>query len=196
MLPLYSAITLAKNASRCIIAFEPSVHLCSNITANFNTSGFIYSGNPELPTPYFFKNSLANTPNIISGVIPLVSSSYNFVLICLNYFGLYSYITSLAMSIVYVSYSGLGTKVFSLKVSCLSFIVYNIIIALLKFLLDKLVIEAIRGAGKLKFSFCAIYFSMRPTSFVEGAGTLTCMHLDLKGWITLERLSQLATILQ
>ena len=34
------------------------------------------------------------------------------------------------------------------------------------------------------------------TSLVEGAGTLICRQRDLRGWITLERLSQFAMILQ
>ena len=102
-------ITLAKNASKWMIAFEPSLHLCSNITANFNTSGLIGSGSPAFPYAFFLRNSLESTPKIISGVIPLVKSSYNFVLIILNYLGLYSWITSLAISFVYVSYSGAGT---------------------------------------------------------------------------------------
>jgi hypothetical protein len=48
---------------------------------------------------------------------------------------------SLAISLIYVSYSGLGTLDLSCNFSFLILVVYNIIIALLKFLLEKLDID-------------------------------------------------------
>jgi hypothetical protein len=60
------------------MALDPSLHLCSNITANLRTSGFIGSGSEALFWSYgdpFFRNSLAKIPKIISAVIPLVNNS-------------------------------------------------------------------------------------------------------------------------
>jgi len=50
--------------------------------------------------------------------------------------------------------------------------------------------------GNSKFSLFAILQSKSLKTSYLGAGTLICKHLDLKGAITLDRLSQLAMILQ
>jgi hypothetical protein len=77
------------------MALEPSLQRCSNITANLRTSGFIGSGKEAdefLASPWegFLKNSRERMPKIMSAVIPLTNSSYNFERIALNCFGLYS----------------------------------------------------------------------------------------------------------
>lgn len=46
--PLISAIVRAKNASKCMIGFDPSRHLPSNITAYLKTAGLIASGRVDL----------------------------------------------------------------------------------------------------------------------------------------------------
>ena len=85
------------------------------------------------------------------------------------------------MSLVKVSYSGAGTKVFSVKFSVFSLVVCNIMIALLKFLLEKFVIEYANYGGKLNPSLVLIFFKISTISLFVGAGTLTWRHLDLNG---------------
>ena len=73
---------------------------------------------------------------------------------------------------MYVSYSGAGTKVLSLRFSFFSFAVYSIIIALLKLRFEKLQIDYANGLGRLKPSLLLIPDKTSITSCVEGAGTL------------------------
>lgn len=50
--------------------------------------------------------------------------------------------------------------------------------------------------GSSKPSFVDIFFNNSARTYSFGAGTLIYKHLDLSGWITFERLSQLAIIRQ
>ena len=52
------------------------------------------------------------------------------------------------------------------------------------------------SAGKSNLSELQIVLKTAPIYSFDGAGTLTCKHLDLTGYMTLDKLSQLAMILQ
>lgn len=77
----------------------------------------------------------------MSAVIPFVNNSYNLVLMDLSCLGLYSTMTSFAISFMKVSYSGEGMKDLSDSFSFLILAVWSIIMDFLRFLLEKLVIE-------------------------------------------------------
>ena len=62
--------------------------------------------------------------------------------------------------------------------------------------LELLAIEVATCGGNSKFSLVAIFLSNSAKTYSLGAGTRICKHLDLRGIMTLERLSQLAMILQ
>ena len=62
--------------------------------------------------------------------------------------------------------------------------------------LELLAIEVATYGGNSKFSLVAIFLSNSAKTYSFGAGTRICKHLDLRGIMTLERLSQLAMIRQ
>ena len=186
-------MVLARNASKCMIGFEPSRHLPSNTTANLNTEGLISSATADL-LDFVARNSLHRFWKITSAVIPFVSNSYSFARISFNYDGDCSWHTSPAISCIKPSKSGLGTLVLPLNELFLTRMVCRIMIARLKFLREWFAIESAKLGGSSKFSRFDILHKMLQISLSLGAGTLTCKQRDLRGRMTLLRLSQLAII--
>ena len=64
------------------------------------------------------------------------------------------------------------------------------------FLLAAFAIFMARDGGNSKYSFLAIFLSSSAMTVSFGAGTRTCRQRERSGYMTLERLSQLAMILQ
>lgn len=173
-------MVLARNASKCMIGFEPSRHLPSNTTANFSTEGLISSAKADL-LDFVERNSLHRHWKITSAVMPLVSNSYSFARISFNCDGDCSWHTSPAISWIKPSKSGLGTLVLPLSELFFTRIVCRIMIARLMFLREWFAIASARLGGSSKFSRFAILHKMLQISLSFGAGTLTCKQRERRG---------------